>query len=135
MEIVASLCFVIAAVLTAIYLHALAKLHGILRNERPELVEHRGSLSFFYTGMPRIADPNVGVATLKVAFSRNLPELQRSEEHTSELQSLMRISYAVFCLKKKIKNNNKQLNHTIKHQNSTCIIPRNTLHTTTIKYK
>src|SRR3546814_3676385 len=31
----------------------------------------------------------------------------RSEEHTSELQSLMRISYAVFCLKKK-KNNNKQ---------------------------
>src|SRR3546814_4574830 len=29
--------------------------------------------------------------------------LQRSEEHTSELQSLMRISYAVFCLKKKIK--------------------------------
>src|SRR3546814_2326504 len=33
----------------------------------------------------------------------------RSEEHTSELQSLMRISYAVFCLKKKkqIKNHNK----------------------------
>src|SRR3546814_2905524 len=29
----------------------------------------------------------------------------RSEEHTSELQSLMRISYAVFCLKKKIKSN------------------------------
>src|SRR3546814_1604795 len=28
-------------------------------------------------------------------------ELRRSEEHTSELQSLMRISYAVFCLKKK----------------------------------
>src|SRR3546814_3120760 len=35
---------------------------------------------------------------------------QRSEEHTSELQSLMRISYAVFCLKKKIlqKNNRKE---------------------------
>src|SRR3546814_2399283 len=30
----------------------------------------------------------------------------RSEEHTSELQSLMRISYAVFCLKKKKKTNN-----------------------------
>src|SRR3546814_9633324 len=29
---------------------------------------------------------------------------QRSEEHTSELQSLMRISYAVFCLKKKTKS-------------------------------
>src|SRR3546814_3080017 len=33
-------------------------------------------------------------------------QLKRSEEHTSELQSLMRISYAVFCLKKN-KNNNK----------------------------
>src|SRR3546814_3077902 len=32
---------------------------------------------------------------------------QRSEEHTSELQSLMRISYAVFCLKKKTNKNNK----------------------------
>src|SRR3546814_3533344 len=32
----------------------------------------------------------------------------RSEEHTSELQSLMRISYAVFCLKKKKKPNNKE---------------------------
>src|SRR3546814_1550027 len=31
----------------------------------------------------------------------------RSEEHTSELQSLMRISYAVFCLKKKTKHNNR----------------------------
>src|SRR3546814_3275826 len=31
----------------------------------------------------------------------------RSEEHTSELQSLMRISYAVFCLKKKNKNKKK----------------------------
>src|SRR3546814_6244757 len=33
----------------------------------------------------------------------------RSEEHTSELQSLMRISYAVFCLKKKKENNQTQL--------------------------
>src|SRR3546814_5697395 len=32
---------------------------------------------------------------------------ERSEEHTSELQSLMRISYAVFCLKKKTKTNNQ----------------------------
>src|SRR3546814_7679102 len=31
----------------------------------------------------------------------HLPNVRRSEEHTSELQSLMRISYAVFCLKKK----------------------------------
>src|SRR3546814_6071493 len=49
-------------------------------------------------------------------------ERRRSEEHTSELQSLMRISYAVFCLKKKkhtkihiatMKNNLRLPNHTI----------------------
>src|SRR3546814_10798206 len=43
---------------------------------------------------------------------------KRSEEHTSELQSLMRISYAVFCLKKK-KNTNKNctaLRHNIKYK-------------------
>src|SRR3546814_14364173 len=33
--------------------------------------------------------------------TREFPGRSRSEEHTSELQSLMRISYAVFCLKKK----------------------------------
>src|SRR3546814_1619075 len=39
----------------------------------------------------------------------------RSEEHTSELQSLMRISYAVFCLKKK-KTNTRQKNITQQYQ-------------------
>src|SRR3546814_4954050 len=37
---------------------------------------------------------------------------RRSEEHTSELQSLMRISYAVFCLKKKKKTKNTQVKNT-----------------------
>src|SRR3546814_7541642 len=44
------------------------------------------------------------------------PRAARSEEHTSELQSLMRISYAVFCLKKK-NNNNKTF---IITDNSSC---------------
>src|SRR3546814_7269806 len=46
----------------------------------------------------------------------------RSEEHTSELQSLMRISYAVFCLKKKTKQkkqtSNKHLLNTMTHINN-----------------
>src|SRR3546814_3700829 len=37
----------------------------------------------------------------------------RSEEHTSELQSLMRISYAVFCLKKKKKKNLNKTKHSL----------------------
>src|SRR3546814_4090380 len=45
----------------------------------------------------------------------------RSEEHTSELQSLMRISYAVFCLKKKKKNDtqNRPLTHILTHLSPT----------------
>src|SRR3546814_2265157 len=40
-------------------------------------------------------------SAVKQIFETVLKEQSRSEEHTSELQSLMRISYAVFCLKKK----------------------------------
>src|SRR3546814_9471782 len=50
----------------------------------------------------------LGLSQLVVAQSHSRPENvseQRSEEHTSELQSLMRISYAVFCLKKKTTKN------------------------------
>src|SRR3546814_7949805 len=47
------------------------------------------------------------VISVKVSFTPVMVcSLLRSEEHTSELQSLMRISYAVFCLKKKNKDNN-----------------------------
>src|SRR3546814_4052846 len=48
---------------------------------------------------PRQCGRGAGVVGVVVAVDR--AELARSEEHTSELQSLMRISYAVFCLKKK----------------------------------
>src|SRR3546814_9847217 len=49
------------------------------------------TLRLHYETLDTVADVNVGIQIL-----------DRSEEHTSELQSLMRISYAVFCLKKKI---------------------------------
>src|SRR3546814_10826524 len=45
-------------------------------------------------------DPHVGIALDRIVDGEQRRDL-RSEEHTSELQSLMRISYAVFCLKKK----------------------------------
>src|SRR3546814_2153563 len=61
-------------------------------------------------------DETVEWTTLKVIWPTLQKEVQknsrsmRSEEHTSELQSLMRISYAVFCLKKK-NNTLKQHHH------------------------
>src|SRR3546814_9982015 len=45
-------------------------------------------------------EKDIALAHTIASFSR-AKKLERSEEHTSELQSLMRISYAVFCLKKK----------------------------------
>src|SRR3546814_8297888 len=64
-------------------------------------------------GQPRPAPDHVAVdrrRVQKVAAAEQragvLKRVERSEEHTSELQSLMRISYAVFCLKKKKTNNN-----------------------------
>src|SRR3546814_10404539 len=55
----------------------------------------------------------------RLRHPRAMLKATRSEEHTSELQSLMRISYAVFCLKKKKTNNHKHLSakHNI-HQKS-----------------
>src|SRR3546814_5944632 len=60
-----------------------------------------------YTDVPGIftADPRL-VDTAKRMATISFDEmLERSEEHTSELQSLMRNSYAVFCLKKKTTHN------------------------------
>src|SRR3546814_7196434 len=62
---------------------------------------------------PRIHDgrpPGAGAACH--AGLRPRRAAVRSEEHTSELQSLMRISYAVFCLKKKKKHITMQLHNT-----------------------
>src|SRR3546814_4609931 len=55
------------------------------------------------TTMPKLSAPNPEVLVETVVAAAKV----RSEEHTSELQSLMRISYAVFCLKKKTKQNKK----------------------------
>src|SRR3546814_2314589 len=55
----------------------------------------------------------------------------RSEEHTSELQSLMRISYAVFCLKKKKKNKHKQKHNSESNKKTNKHNYYNKLHNTT----
>src|SRR3546814_9512729 len=62
--------------------------------------------------LPRSVQPSAGRLLLQQRQFGDCPQRlgaeERSEEHTSELQSLMRISYAVFCLKKKINNTYRQ---------------------------
>src|SRR3546814_7920746 len=57
-------------------------------------------------GKPLLVDVRIVAATN--SDLRQRVQQGRSEEHTSELQSLMRISYAVFCLKKKKKHKKHQ---------------------------
>src|SRR3546814_4463607 len=68
--------------------------------------KYRGLHHFFRQNFSQVTNPPIDslrerrVMTLRTRLG-NLGNILRSEEHTSELQSLMRISYAVFCLKKK----------------------------------
>src|SRR3546814_3446736 len=67
--------------------------HGRLRRDRSELPS---------VALPYFALPWFATAAIFAAIASASP--RRSEKHTSELQSLMRRSYAVFCLKKKHKD-------------------------------
>src|SRR3546814_3840156 len=80
---------------------------------------------------PVDADAERALAASQLAAARSqiggvqaqLHEAERSEEHTSELQSLMRISYAVFCLKKKTHNSQQyQLSSTIAQESKRYIV-------------
>src|SRR3546814_10066832 len=60
----------------------------------------------------RLRDGDVAGKTLVASIARR--STARSEEHTSELQSLMRISYAVFCLKKKKNRETHETNEEVR---------------------
>src|SRR3546814_1837131 len=77
----------------------------------------------FKTSVRATAEPSAFGAYLRSAV---LHSLARSEEHTSELQSLMRISYAVFCLKKKKNNNNTTLHSHYTINSITTLYPKHT---------
>src|SRR3546814_5418173 len=66
-------------------------------------MSHAGSPKYFLD--PTICLRSKRLRAVRLAFdSARSRSVNRSEEHTSELQSLMRISYAVFCLKQKKTN-------------------------------
>src|SRR3546814_9295575 len=98
----------------------------ITRSECPFQNFVRGSMEMSTpqsNGFPKNGDPQALSAATKILFWRAIaeidgtsiisnvivPGLSRSEEHTSELQSLMRISYAVLCLKKKKSTTNDDM--------------------------
>src|SRR3546814_7050989 len=70
----------------------------------------KGALINLTKTLARAFAPDIRINVVCPGFvaTRWFEDRMRSEEHTSELQSLMRISYAVFCLKKKNKKNRKR---------------------------
>src|SRR3546814_4723465 len=74
-------------------------------NGEPIAIAHCPGLSALESPMRSAGNPVAGILSSATSDCSSLPTTlavnSRSEEHTSELQSLMRISYAVFCLKKK----------------------------------
>src|SRR3546814_3049831 len=81
---------------------------GRLCANNGELLRDAACAGLGLTQLPSfiVADALQSGALISVLDDFRPPALGRSEEHTSELQSLMRISYAVFCLKKKTNNTN-----------------------------
>src|SRR3546814_1713013 len=78
--------------------------HQMMTDDPVDLDEHRGMAAQMATEKRRERHHQFEVSQTILKFRQDeLGRLlvARSEEHTSELQSLMRISYAVFCLKKK----------------------------------
>src|SRR3546814_7608852 len=81
---------------------------GVLEGDLVDLLlGAAGVLELAPEQLRRLRPGGVGVRVVALPGDEVDPDLVRSEEHTSELQSLMRISYAVFCLKNKIKNKNR----------------------------
>src|SRR3546814_10330521 len=76
-------------------------------------VQHRVHHARHRHARPRAHRHQQRIAGIAECLARHRLDMgkSRSEEHTSELQSLMRISYAVFCLKKKKKQTNKRKNN------------------------
>src|SRR3546814_10337575 len=88
---------------------ALERGYVIIHTHTP--VDRRSHVWHLIVSMPKglmcKSDPSkTAISRFVETFPAVIAEDHRSEEHTSELQSLMRISYAVFCFKKK---KNKQL--------------------------
>src|SRR3546814_1635993 len=106
----------------------LGGLHGFMGWDRPILTDSGGYQVMSLSDLTKMSEEGVTFKS-HLDGSRHLltPErsmavqraLGRSEEHTSELQSLMRISYAVFCLKKKNNTHTPtQLKHRHTHTNT-----------------
>src|SRR3546814_1463116 len=102
-----------------------ARVHYLLVDEYQDTNVCQYRLVQWLTGQramfTAVGDDDQAIYAWRGATVENLANLTsdyRSEEHTSELQSLMRISYAVFCLKKK----NIKKTHTIRHYNYTILL-------------
>ena len=98
MHLLYSLAGVLLLIGTPIYLHAVVKLHALISAQEPDWVAGRRSSSIFYMGMPSVADPNVNLAVVWLAFGSRWRDLTSpmASKYVWRIRFLLPALFAVF---------------------------------------
>ena len=96
-SLLAYLAFVCVA---AIHLHAFFRLYGIVKSERPDWLEVRGSLSFLCDGLPRVGDPNVQMELLRIAFGARASQLHApmAASYAKRIRLSLPVGFVLFAV-------------------------------------
>jgi hypothetical protein len=84
MSLITPICMLAFAFVAAIHMHAFLRLYGIVKSERPDWLQVRGTLSFLYDGLSPACDPTVQIELLRIALG----------PRASQLRAPMAASYA-----------------------------------------
>jgi hypothetical protein len=98
MQVLLSAATFLFFIAVLVYMHAVFKFYAVVKAERPEWVDRRGSLSRLYTGMPRLTDPNVSLATIGIAFNAKRHELRSPQagKYANRIRILLPLGMVLF---------------------------------------
>lgn len=100
MSLVFPLSILAFACVTAFYLYAFFRFYGIVKSERPDWLQVRGSLSFFYDGLSRAGDPNVQMELLRIAFGPRASQLRppMASSYAKRIRYLLPVGLVLFIV-------------------------------------
>ena len=83
---------------TPVYLHAVVKLHNIIQSHEPSWLTGHRSNSIFYSVFPQVADPNINLRVVGLAFGTRWQHLdsQNAKKYVRRIQILLPTLIAVF---------------------------------------
>ncbi|KAF1685073.1 hypothetical protein B1992_13190 [Pseudoxanthomonas broegbernensis] len=100
MSLVFPISILAFACVTAFYLYAFFRFYGIVKSERPDWLQVRGSLSFFYDGLSRAGDPNVQMELLRIAFGSRAGQLRTpmAASYAKRIRYLLPVGLVLFVV-------------------------------------